>query len=602
MGLNQRRLVVIAIMLSVGLIFVLRLLYIQVIDDHWKRQAANITEHRITIYPSRGLIYDRHGEILVANTAVYDLMVLPKQVKELDTLAFCELIGISKDAFLTKMKKATSWPNASYKPSTFEKQIPLNEYGPIAENLHKYQGFYGRSRTLRTYPEHIAAHSLGFIGEVAPKKIEQDPYYRSGDLIGINGLELKYEEQLRGKRGVEYVLVDVFNNVKGPYKDGQYDTIAIPGTQINTSLDAELQAYGELLMRGKKGSIVAIEPRTGEVLCLVTSPSYDPEMLVGRIRNKNYSILSKDTLKPLFDRALMAKYPPGSIYKMVQAMIALEEGVINVNTGIACNKIIGCHNHPPASNVERAIQFSCNPYFYYTFKRIINQGVGKDKFEDSAIGLEKWRTHMHSFGLGQRLGIDLPYVKRGSVPSTAYYDKLYGERRWAFSTIYSISIGQGEVEVIPLQMANIAAIMANRGWYIDPHLVVSLGEEKEELAWEKHQTTVRQEYFELAAEAMRKVVEEPGGTARRARIDGITVCGKTGTAENPHGKDHSVFIAFAPKDEPKIAIATYVENAGFGGTWAAPISSLMMEFYLNRKVERQAVEELMINSDLISQE
>lgn len=589
-----------AIMLTVGVIFILRLLYIQVVDDHWQKQASSITEHRIDIYPSRGLIYDRNGELMVANTAVYDLMILPEQVQEMDTLAFCTLVDITKDDFDKKWEKAVSWPNARYKPSVFEKLIPLDEYAPIAEHLHKYHGFYARSRTLRTYPKPIAAHTLGFVGEVNQKKIDADPYYRSGDQIGINGLEKQYEELLRGKRGVEFKLVDVFNNIVGPFRDGEYDTLAVAGTSINTAMDAELQAYGEQLMQGKIGSIVALEPKTGGVLSMVSSPSYDPELLVGRVRNKNYAALSKDSLKPLFDRALMAKYPPGSIYKMVQALIALDEGVIVPHTGFACNKsLVGCHNHPAATNVTKAIQFSCNPYFYRTFQRLIERGDSRRKFEDSALGLRKWRERMLQFGMGQRLAIDLPSVKSGSVPTVEYYDGVYGERRWAFSTIYSISIGQGEVEVIPLQMANLAAIMANRGWYIDPHMVESVGEEKVPLPWERHSTDVDDEYFHLAAEAMRKVVNEPGGTARRARIPEITVCGKTGTAENPHGEDHSVFIAFAPMADPQIAIAVYVENAGFGGTWAAPIASLMMEKFITGKVERTEMEERMLNANLI---
>lgn len=600
MGLEQRRLVVIFIMLAVGLVFILRLLYIQVIDDHWQQQATSITEHRIDIYPSRGLIFDRNNELLVANTAVYDLMILPKHVEEMDTMAFCDLVGITLQEFHTKWEKAVNWPNASYKPSVFEKQIPLDEFAPIAEKLHRYPGFFSRSRTLRTYPRAVAAHTLGFVGEVDRQQIDSDPYYRSGDQIGINGLEKQYEELLRGRRGVEYKLVDVLNNVVGPFRGGAYDTLAIPGTDIHTTLDAELQAYGERLMANKIGSIVALDPNTGGVLTMVTSPSYDPQLLVGRVRNRNYVELSKDSLKPLFDRALMAKYPPGSIYKMVQALIALDEGVITPNTGFACNKaLVGCHNHPAASNVTRAIQYSCNPYFYRTFQRLIERGESRSKFEDSALGLRKWRERMLQFGMGQRLPIDLPSVKSGSVPTVEYYDRVYGEKRWAFSTIYSISIGQGEVEVIPLQMANLAAIMANRGWYIDPHVVASVGKDQEALPWEKHQTDVDQEYFHLAAEAMRRVVNEPGGTARRARIPDITVCGKTGTAENPHGEDHSVFIAFAPMDNPQIAIAVYVENAGFGGTWAAPIASLMMEQYINGKVERTEVEERMLNANLI---
>ncbi|MCB0771716.1 MAG: penicillin-binding protein 2, partial [Flavobacteriales bacterium] len=362
---------------------------------------------------------------------------------------------------------------------------------------------------------------------------------------------------------------------------------------------------GEKLMVNKKGSIVALDPKTGEVLCLVSSPTYDPELLVGRVRNANYGVLQRDPIKPLFDRALQAQYPPGSIFKIVQALIALDDGAIGPNTGFPCNKsLVGCHNHPAAGDVVHAIQYSCNPYFHQVFKRIVEQDRAPNRFKDAALGLADWEGYMHSFALGERPEIDLPSVKGGNIPGPAYYDRKYGKERWAFSTIYSVSIGQGEVLVAPLQMANLAAIFANKGWYRDPHVVRAVGhpDSVQQRYLEKHYTDVAPEWFDLIQEGMRRVVEEPGGTARQARIPGVTVCGKTGTAENPHGKDHAVFVAFAPMEDPQIAIAVYVENSGFGGTWAAPIASLLIEEYLTDTITRPQMVEKMLAADLIEAE
>jgi penicillin-binding protein 2 len=434
--------------------------------------------------------------------------------------------------------------------------------------------------------------------------VEKDPYYKAGDVIGVGGLEQYYEKDLRGRRGVKYVVVDVHNNIQGAFRNGQYDTLAYEGKNLYTTIDARMQAYGERLMQHKKGSIVALDPKTGEILCLVSSPSYDPELLVGRVRNTNYVELQRDSLKPLFDRALQAQYPPGSIYKIVQSLIALQQGVITPNTGFPCNKsLVGCHNHPHAGDIQSAIQYSCNPYFYQVFKRLIEQDKDKNRFKDAALGLNIWHDYMMSFGLGQRPAIDLPSVKGGSIPSVAFYDRIYGKEGWAFSTIYSVSIGQGEVMVVPLQMAMLASTFANKGWYIDPHMVRAVGSKDSVLTtFQKHVTKVDAHWYDLIQEGMRRVVNEPGGTARQARLDSITVCGKTGTAENPHGQDHAVFIAFAPMEDPRIAIAVYVENSGFGGTWAAPIASLLMEQYLTDSTTRPELEKKMLDTDLIALE
>ncbi|HOZ39712.1 MAG TPA: penicillin-binding protein 2 [Flavobacteriales bacterium] len=603
MNFESRKYVLIAAVIFISSVFILRLFYIQVVDTKWRAEAANMAERKVTVYPSRGLVYDRKERLLVANTPVYDLMVVPKEVGPFDTIAFGELVGVDPLELRKRLKEATGY--SRYKPTVIEKQIPADQFAGISVHLHKYPGFYGQSRTLRTYPPHVAAHLLGYLSEVSPAKVEKDPYYRAGDVIGIGGLESHYEEQLRGRRGVGYVLVDVHNNVKGPYKDGQYDTLAVEGKDLFTGIDLDMQRLGEQLMVNKKGSIVALDPRTGEVLCLVSSPTYDPELLVGRVRNTNYGILQKDPIKPLFDRALQAQYPPGSIYKIVQSLIALDEGVIDVNTGFPCQKsLVGCHNHPGAGDIIHAIQYSCNPYFYQVFKRMVEQDKAPNRFKDAAIGMRMWHEYMLTFGLGQRLPIDLPSAKGGNIPDVAYYDRKYGKEGWAFSTIYSVSIGQGEVLVAPLQMANLAAIFANKGWYYDPHVVRAVGhpDSLQRKYLTKHNTGVDPKWYEPIQEGMRRVVEEPGGTARNARIEGITVCGKTGTAENPHGQDHAVFVCFAPMEDPRIAMAVYVENSGFGGTWAAPIASLLMEQYLTDTIKRPEVMKRMLEADLIAKE
>lgn len=603
MNYESRKYVLIAGVIFISSIFLTRLFWIQVIDGKWKAEAANMAERKVTIYPSRGLVYDRKERLLVANTPVYDLMVVPREMKPFDTLAFCRLIGVPSEILIQRIKEATAY--SRYKPSVIEKQIPADQFASISIHLHKFPGFYGQSRTLRTYPPHAAAHLLGYLSEVNARQVEQNPYYRSGDVIGVGGLESYYEKDLRGKRGVSYVLVDVHNNQKGSFKDGMYDTLAVEGKDLFTGIDLDMQRLGERLMVNKKGSIVALDPRTGEVLCLVSSPTYDPELLVGRVRNANYGVLQRDPIKPLFDRALQAQYPPGSIFKIVQALIALDENAITVNTGFPCNKsLVGCHNHPSAGTIEQAIQMSCNPYFYMVFKRMIERNADPNRFKDAALGLSAWHKYILTFGLGQKPKIDLPSAKGGNMPDVPYYDRKYGKEGWAFSTIYSVSIGQGEVLVAPLQMANLAAIFANKGWYYDPHVVRAVGH-PDSLQREyqtKHITGVDPKWYDPIQEGMRRVVNEAGGTARRARIDGITVCGKTGTAENPHGQDHAVFICFAPMENPKIAMAVYVENSGFGGTWAAPIASLLIEQYLTDSIKRPKVVEELLNADLIAKE
>ena len=484
-----------------------------------------------------------------------------------------------------------------YSASIFMKQISKEEFGRWENILYKFKGFYISKRTLRLYSKPIAAHVLGYVGEVNEHDIETKPYYKRGDYIGKSGLEASYENQLRGIKGQKIMQVDVHNREIGSYMHGQFDTMAVEGMNLYTTLDADLQEYAEKMMANKRGCIVAIEPSTGEVLTLLSAPCYDPNMLVGRIRGKNFVKLNEDISKPLFNRALQAQYPPGSIFKVAQAMIALQLGVITPNTGFVCDKVLGCHNHPSARSVAEAIKMSCNPYFYYTYRRVIQQGKYKNIYKDSRYGLTVWREYMLRFGFGQRLDIDLPNVKAGNIPDTSFYNKWYGKDGWAFRTIYSNSIGQGEVEVVPLQMANLAAIVANRGYYYTPHLVRYYGPDstRNPIYYEKHETGINKSYFDIAARGMYDVVHGAGGTAHKAAVPGISVCGKTGTAEN-YGNDHSVFIAFAPMDNPKIAVAVYVENAqGGGGTWAAPIAGLIIEKYIKGEVERKDVEEYYMN-------
>lgn len=599
MNLSGRKFVIVMIFLSVGLIFILRLFFLQVVDDQWKVMAANASERAITEYPSRGLIFDRYGKLIVGNTAVYDLMVVPREVTKCDTSALCELLGIGEDEYVSRLKAARTY--SVYKPSVFEKQIPASDYTNIAENLYRFPGFYGQARTLRYYPEKAAAHAMGYVSEVSPSIMEKDNYYRRGDYIGANGVESVYEESLRGRRGKRYVLVDVHNNEQGSFANGRFDTVAHSGKDLTSALDLDLQVYGERLMQNKRGSIVAIEPQSGEILALVTEPGYDPNLLVGRVRGKNYLQLSQDTMKPLFNRALMARYPPGSTFKLLQALIGLQEEVVDENTAFSCHggyyyagRRLGCHTHASPVALLYSIQTSCNAYYCNVFKRVM------DKYPTSEDSYKVWRHHLETFGLGSKLQTDMTGETDGFIPETTYYDKFYGRNRWNGHTIISLAIGQGEVGLTPLQTANFTATIANRGWYFTPHIIKEIDGQPitDSLYTKVRRTNIDPKYFDMVVDGMFRVVES--GTGRGVRFSpDIEVCGKTGTSQNPHGKDHSIFIAFAPKDNPKIAVAVYVENVGFGSTWAAPIASLVIEKYLTDTITRPRVEERIITADLI---
>jgi len=580
----NRKYVIGGMVLLVAVVFMFRLFYIQVIDQSYKLSSNNNSRLRQVEYPGRGMIFDRFGKVMVFNEAVYDLMALPQQVKSFDTLDLCYLLNVDLNEFRESMKKAREY--SRYRQSVVVRNVSPEQIAALQEKLFKYPGFSVQIRTQRKYPEPIAPHVLGYVGEVNQSDMTSKPYYQMGDYMGKTGLESEYEEVLRGRKGIYFKLVDVHNRVQGSFDNGRYDTIPEPGRKLTTTLDASLQQYGEQLLAHKKGSIVAIEPATGEILALISSPGYDPNELVGRIRGQNFERLLNDSLNPLFNRATMSRYSPGSIFKVVQALVALQMGVIDEYYSADCNKgIIGCHNHPNAHGLREGIQYSCNPYFYNVFRRIILQGKSPNQFRDSEIGLQAWYQMVMTFGLGQTLGVDLPGIKPGLIPDAAYYDKWYGKGRWAFSTIYSNSIGQGEVETVPIQIANLAAIIANRGHYYIPHLVKAIEglDTIPQRFTQPIHTAVDPKYFDIIADGMQRVVYEPGGTGSRAQVPGVEVCGKTGTVQNNQGggEDHSGFFAFAPKERPRIAIVAYVESSGAGGVWAASIASLMIEKYLN---------------------
>ncbi len=620
MQFDSRKYVIITFFILIGIIYVFKLFYMQVVDDSWKLRAQQLAEKRIEITPPRAVVFDRNGKKIVSNKTYYNLMMVEDNIVDLDTVAFAKLIGWSvqevRDRFVeivegegvyTSPHTGKTTPNyQSIRAYPFIKELTADEMSKIAPHLDKYPGFYEDVTSMRNYPYASGANILGYLAEVTREEVDRDEFYRPGQVIGRAGIEAFYEKQFRGKKGVHYIVSSAMNNTVGAFEDGKYDTVAIQAPALYMGLDVDLQAYGEKLLQNKRGCIVAIEPATGEILALVSSPSYDPNLLVGnRNIRENYPKLLQNPDKPLFPRPLASEYMPGSTFKLLQSLIGLQEGVIHENTGFPCNKsVVGCHNHPSAQSVTQAVQMSCNPYYYAVTRRIIHQNKSKDIYEDAEIGLGIWAKYMHSFGLGQRLETDITGLRPGVIPDPAYYDKWYGHHQWKFSTIRSISIGQGEVQLTPLQLANVAAIMANRGWYYTPHFVSSIGEDGPLPQYrKKHYTMVDRKNFDPVIEGMRRVVWEPGGTARRARIDGITVCGKTGTVENYIGqvkqKNHSVFIAFAPMNDPKIAIAVFIENAGGGGgTWAAPTASLMIEKYINGEVKSTAKEERIMNAVL----
>jgi penicillin-binding protein 2 len=604
--LSERKFIIIGVFILVGLAYVSRLFYIQVVDDTYKLDARNQAFRYTTENPIRGYIYDRNNKLLVYNEAAYDLMVLPKDVKGIDTLDFCSLLGIDKEQFLKKMKKAMQAPNSPRKESIFEKQLSPRDYASLQERLYRFPGFWVQSRTLRKYPMKIAAHMLGYIGEADKAMTDKDPYYREGDYVGISGVEKTYEKALRGKKGTRIMMVDVNNRDKGSFMNGLYDTAAISGKALKSTIDADLQLYGEQLMQNKIGSVVAIDPRTGEILAIITSPSYDPNLLVGRERAKNFAALNMDTIGiPLFNRATMASYPPGSTFKLIEALIGQQVGVLSPDTRYPCSRGYAplgghpkCEAHPSPLALYDAIAHSCNSYFSYVFKSIIEN----KKYHDTYQAYQNWRDIAMSFNVGKKTESDLANELRGNIPSINYYDKIFGKGSWHASTVISLGIGQNELLITPLQNATIVSIIANKGWYYTPHIIKAIANNEKDTLLDrfkvKRYTMITDtNIYNNVIIGMTNVVES--GTAHLLKIEGIDFCAKTGTAENPHGKDHSVFVAFAPKNNPKIAIAVLVENAGWGASWAGPIASLMMEKYLTGKIKRPDLEKRMLEGDLI---
>lgn len=594
--------------ISAAVFILIRLIYLQI----WSvNENSNDIEHDIAIevvydYPQRGDIFDRNGKLLVTNQPAYDLMITPREVKPLDTLEFCHLLNITKKEFIQKIEKARNY--SLHRPSVFVSQLSKEEYAPLQEKLRKYSGFYIQKRSLRHYQTHNGGNILGYISEVNEWELQKNNYYLSGEFIGRQGVEKQYEDFLRGKKGVRFFQKDKHNRRIGSYKNGIYDTLPSAGQSLELTIDDNLQAYGELLMKNKRGSIVAIEPKTGEILALVSAPSYDPNLLVGRNRSKNYTKLYLDSLaKPLFDRALLAEYPPGSTFKPLTALIGLQEGVMQPSHIVPCyggyhygSRTMKCHAHGAPYDMLHAIATSCNAYFAHEYRKII------DKYPTSSKGMDAWFKHLNSFGLGDFLGSDFPTGRKGKIPNGEFYDTRYGKKRWSATYNISNGIGQGEILVTPLQLANVMAAIANRGYFYTPHIVRKINGKKtpfSEFTIPKH-TTIKRPHFETVIKGMN--LAYTSGTARGTQIDSIHVAAKTGTAENYvriKGKrmqltDHSIFVAFAPIENPKIAMVVIVENGYFGARIAGPITSLMIEKYLKGKITRPELEERMLNKSL----
>ncbi len=584
----ERRYIIAGIFITVILILLARLFYIQVIDDRYLYYAKQNVIKQYIQYPARGVILDRNQKVLVTNELVYDISVTAKDVKPFDTLEFCRLINMTKDELEKRLAKAKiKSPGRQY---PFEKQLPPRLFASLQERMSEFPGFTVQPHPIRTYPDSTAAQFLGYIGEVNDDKIAKSGgYYHPGDYIGITGVEKAYENVLRGQRGVKNLLVDSKGVPQGSYANGALDTAAIPGERLTSSLDIRLQKLGEKLMANKVGSIVAIEPSTGEILCFVSSPTYNPNLLVGHDRSENYTSIHENPYKPFLIRPIQANYRPGSSFKPLSALIALQEGIITPSTTYYCpgyyqagNRRIKCFNGEQHGlvNLSSAVTESCNGYFDMVFEKLINRNGPKQT--DTSFTM--WRNKVAEFGLGSRLDLDLPAERPGYLPKASFYDKLYRKGSWRSSTVISLAIGQGELDATPLQLANIEATIANHGFYYKPHLIKSIGDKqitKQEYLI-KNDVGIDRQFFEPVIDGMQNVVDH--GTAAGSKIPGIIMCGKTGTADNSHGKPNSVFVAFAPRENPKIAIAVVVENGGQGATWAAPIASFIVEKYLRDSI------------------
>ncbi len=586
--MNRRAAILSLFIVAAFAIIVLRLFDIQILDDSYKRAARNNVLRQEVQHPPRGEVYDRNGELLVRSIPSYDLMAIPRDVQAFDTVALARIAGVTPEKIATELRRAARY--SMRRPSLIIKQISLE--AKLLFDEGNFPGFYTVYRTMRSYPRKIAGNLLGYISEVDEATIQRDDYYQRGDYRGMSGIELTYEEVLRGEKGLKVNVVDVHGITQGSYQDGEADLQPIPGTAITTSLDADLQALGEELMRDKVGSIIAIEPATGEILVMVSSPGYDPDELVGRDRGNNYIKLLRNPRHPLFNRGVMSRYPPGSTFKLVNGLIALQEGVITPSQRYPCHggytigRGVKCHNHPSPVSLQQAVQMSCNTYFCYALRNILDN----NRYASTKDAFDVWNDYVYSFGFGRSLGSDLAGELSGFVPTRATYDRIY-HGRWNSLTVISLSIGQGELGCTPLQMANLAAILANRGYYYTPHIVRHIDgrDSLDARFYEKHYTKIDPSHFGIVVEGMYDAVHKAGGTGRLAYVPGLDICGKTGTAQNPHGKDHATFLCFAPKDDPKIAVSVYVEHGGFGGSVAAPIASLIVEQYLTDTITRPAL-------------
>lgn len=610
--LEKRKYIIGGAVILIVLIYSLRLFELQILSDHYKKNAdSNAFFNRIQ-YPSRGAIYDRNGKLMVFNQPSYDVSFIPKEVITLDTLDFCRTLNITSEYFKKRMEDIRDRKQnpgySRYTHQMFMTRLSAEETGVFQEKLFKFPGFYIQRRTIRQYSNDAAAHVLGDIGEVSKKEIENDNYYKRGDYIGKLGVERSYEEYLRGEKGVEVLLRDAHGRIQGRYRDGEYDKASVPGKNLTLSLDVELQLLAEELMQNKLGAIVAIEPKTGEILCMLSAPTYDPAIMVGRQRGYNQLELQKDPKRPLFNRSIMAAYPPGSTFKTAQGLTFLQEGAIEKETAFPCHNAflygglrVGCHGHGSPVPFIPSLSTSCNAYYCWGLVRMLSSS----KYESVNDAFNIWKDHMNSQGLGQPLGVDLPGEKYGLIPDADYYTKRF-KGRWGPLRIISTAIGQGEIQATPIQIANLAATIGNRGHFITPHVVKGIeGEEMDEKYRVPRYTNIDSKYYDYVVEGMRGAVigSAYGATCRRANIPGIEVCGKTGTAQNS-GKDHSIFMGFAPMNNPEIAISVYVENGGFGATWAVPIGALLIEKYLTGTIapERQYLIKNISEANLISHE
>ncbi|MBU87214.1 MAG: penicillin-binding protein 2 [Flavobacteriaceae bacterium] len=593
-----------------SLIFIIRLFYIQIFDINDVTLSNKNSVEKVYNFPERGYIYDRNNKLIVGNEIFYDLMIVPSKLNLIDTTEFCNILKIDKITLLDKIDKAMKY--SKIKPSVFLSQISKNDFAIIQEKLWKYEGFSVRKKSNRNYLSNSASNILGYISEVNDYELKDNSYYESGELIGRQGVEKSYEKKLRGLKGVSYFQKDKYNRTTGSYKDGIYDTLFKPAKNIHLTIDFDLQTYGDSLMSNKFGSIIAIEPETGEILSLINAPNFDPNLLIGRQRSENYLKLKNDTIgKPLFDRGLQGMYPPGSTFKLVNGLIALQEEVILPETKIGCNgghfyaknRFMKCHNKiGTTSDLNSAIYNSCNTYFATVYKKTI------EKFDNPKIGINVWKNHLKSFGLGNYLGYDHPTGQPGLIPGSDYYDRWYANDSWRAVTTISNGIGQGEILTTPIQLANMTAAIANRGWFITPHFVKKISNDSILSKYkEKKYTTIEEKHFETVIEGMLNVIEK--GTAQNSKIKDLELVGKTGTAENfikingtrKQLTDHSIFVGFAPKNNPKIAVAVFIENGYWGTRWAAPIASLIVEKYLNKKVKRKYLEQYIKDGNLMDE-